>query len=47
MKELIVVIGMAILGVAIFSMIIGTSEDSLRSKSQGLMEQTVEAYTEE
>lgn len=43
MKELIVTVGLMILGCMIFSMIAGDG-DSLRTAGEGVMRQTLEAY---
>ena len=37
MKNLIVIIGTVMLGVAIFNMMVGSSDDSLRSVSRNIM----------
>ncbi len=47
MKELIVVVALAILGVVFFYMIIGPSDDSLKSKSEEVMIKTVTDYVGE
>lgn len=46
MKELIVTVGLTILGVFIFTMIMGPSENSIRESSKSVMEKSVEAYVE-
>ncbi len=47
MKELVVVVGLSLLGVILFSMILGPSENSLRGKSQDVMSKTVTEYVGE
>ena len=46
MKELIVIIGTVILGVAVFEMMAGEGEDTLRGVSEQAMRRTVETYNE-
>ena len=47
MKNLIVIIGTVMLGVAIFNMMVGSSDDSLRSVSRNIMIKNIESYHEE
>ena len=44
---LIVIIGTVMLGVAIFNMMVGSSDDSLRSVSRNIMIKNIESYQEE
>ncbi len=46
MKELIVIIGMVILGTVIFNMMVGDEPSSLKSVSKNIMIETIEIYNE-
>lgn len=47
MKNLIIIIGTAILGVFIFNMMVGDGDDSLRSISREVMMKTIALYETE
>ncbi|MBR5517027.1 MAG: hypothetical protein IKU53_03550 [Firmicutes bacterium] len=46
MKQIIVIIGTILLGILIFNMMVGSGDNSLRSISRDIMEQTIDHYRE-
>jgi len=44
MKQLIVLVGMVLLGCVIFDLMVGPGEESLRAASAEAMRKTMEAY---
>jgi hypothetical protein len=44
MKNLIIIIGSILLGAYIFNMMVGNSEDSIKSISREIMVKTIEIY---
>lgn len=47
MKNLIIIIGTAILGALIFNMMVGDGDDSLKGISREIMMKTIELYETE